>query len=71
MQARGFEPQAVHCVRLLQSHWRLAVLLKEWRSKAFPVHSGLPQGSPLSSLLYVVAAQPLASMLHAQADAGL
>ena len=61
MQALGFGPQAVRCVRLLQSNTRSAVLFNGWRSDSFSVRSGLPQGSPLSPLLYVIAAQPLAS----------
>ena len=71
MQVLGFGPQAVRCVHLLQSNTRSAVLFNGWRSDSFSVRSGLPQGSPLSPLLYVIAAQPLASALRAQAASGL
>ena len=71
MQALGFGPQAVRCVQLMQANTQAAVMFNGWRSPHFPVRSGLPQGSPLSPLLYVLAAQPLSSMLRQQAEAGL
>ena len=71
MQGLGFGVQAVRCVQLMQANTRAAVLFNGWRSPQFPVRSGLPQGSPLSPLLYVLAAQPLSSLLRQQADAGL
>ena len=71
MQALGFGPQAVRCVELMQTNTQAAVLFNGWRSPQFPVRAGLPQGSPLSPLLYVLAAQPLSSMLRQQAEEGL
>ena len=71
MQALGFGEQAVRCVQLMQANTEAAVLFNGWRSPQFPVRGGLPQGSPLSPLLYVLAAQPLSSMLWQQAAAGL
>ena len=42
-----------------------------WRSASFPERSGVQQGSPLSPLLYVLAAQPLASHLRHQTRQGV
>ncbi|KAL3155634.1 hypothetical protein ABBQ32_012668 [Trebouxia sp. C0010 RCD-2024] len=42
-----------------------------WRSTSFPERSGVQQGSPLSPLLYVLAAQPLASHLRRQCQLGV
>ena len=42
-----------------------------WRSASFPERSGVQQGSPLSPLLYVIAAQPLASHLRHQSRLGV
>ena len=42
-----------------------------WQSASFPEASGVQQGSPLSPLLYVIAAQPLASHLRLQAQLGV
>ena len=71
MQALGFGPQAVRCTRLMQTGTSSSVLFNGWRSPVFPVRSGLPQGSPLSPVLYVIAAQPLSSLLTQQARSGL
>ena len=45
--------------------------LQCWRSASFPEHSGVQQGSPLSPLLYVIAAQPLVSHPRRQSHLGL
>ena len=42
-----------------------------WRSTSFPERSKVQQGSPLSPLLYVIAAQPLASHLRRQSQLGV
>ena len=42
-----------------------------WQSASFPERSGVQQGSPLSPLLYVLGAQPLASHLRRQARLGI
>ena len=41
------------------------------QSASFPERSGVQQGSPLSPLLYVIAAQPLASHLRRQSQLGV
>ena len=42
-----------------------------WQSASFPERSGVQQGSPLSPLLYGLAARPLASHLRHQARHGI
>ena len=71
MQTLGFGPQAVRCAGLMQTGTEAAVLFNGWRSPSFAVRNGIPQGSPLSPLLYVIAAQPLSSLLTAQAAAAV
>jgi hypothetical protein len=41
-----------------------------WRTTSFPMDTGLFQGSPLSPLLWVVAAQPLFSHMRRLANTG-
>jgi hypothetical protein len=64
MRALGFGPKAVQWVRLLLAGTRACVTYNNFYSRQFDVVSGVAQGSPLSPLLYVIAAQPLASRLR-------
>lgn len=70
MQALGFGPDARRWVSLLHDGMHARVRYNGWLSPTFTVRSGLAQGSPLSPLLYVAAAQPLAAHLRAQVRTG-
>jgi hypothetical protein len=61
MQALGMPEGAVRWVDLLLGGTRGLVMYNGHLSRAFAIRSGCAQGSPLSPLLYVIAAQPLAS----------
>ena len=63
MQSLGFPQQAVRWVQLMLAGTRAAVMYHGHISPWFDVLSGAAQGSPLSPLLYVLAAQPLAAQL--------
>ena len=64
MGALGFGARACRWVDVLLGGSLARVSFNGWRTDAFPVLSGVPQGSPLSPLLYVIAAQPLASRMR-------
>lgn len=64
LDAQGFGPQARKWVRLIHSGLGARVRFNNWLSPHFPVSSGVAQGSPLSPLLYILAAQPLAAHLR-------
>ena len=64
MQALGFGSNARRWVRLLHSDLFARVRYNNWLTSPFPVDNGLAQGSPLSPLLYILAAQPLAAHLR-------
>lgn len=69
MRAMGFPRRAVLWVQVLLAGTCAQVSLNGHYTDAFPVRRGVQQGSPLSVLLYVIAAQPLAAALrraHAQ-----
>lgn len=68
MAAVGFGPGAQRWVHLLHSGTTARVAFNGWHTAAFPVASGVFQGSPLSPLLFVLAAQPMAA--HARMLAG-
>ena len=70
MAALGFGPAARRWVSLLHDGLQCRVRYNGWLSPSFPVSSGLAQGSPLSPLLYVAAAQPLAAHLRQEARLG-
>jgi exonuclease III len=70
MAALGFGPAARRWVSLLHDGLQCRVRYNGWLSPSFPVNSGLAQGSPLSPLLYVAAAQPLAAHLRQEARLG-
>jgi exonuclease III len=71
MTAFGFGPRAVAGVRLMLQGTCASVLYNGHRSRTFPVNRGLAQGSPLSPLLYVLIAQPLASRLRKLQQTGM
>src|SRR5207253_3911843 len=64
MGALGFGPGACRWVDVLIGGSVARVAFNGWRTALFPVLSGVPQGGPLSPLLYVIGAQPLASRLR-------
>lgn len=64
MQALGFGPRACRWVTILHQDLRSQVRFNSWLTPSFPVSSGLAQGSPLSPLLFILAAQPLAAHLR-------
>jgi len=64
MRALGFGPAALRWVGLLLEGSEAQVVLNGHRSRRFPVLAGVAQGSPLSPLLYVMQAQPLAARLR-------
>ena len=64
MHALGFGAGATRWVSILLAGTQAAVLLNGFRSPLFNIYSGLSQGSPLSPILYIIAAQPLASYLR-------
>lgn len=68
MAAVGFGPGAQRWVHILHSGTTARVAFNGWHTAAFPVASGVFQGSPLSPLLFVLAAQPMAA--HARMLAG-
>lgn len=70
MAALGFGPGARRWVDLLLHATTARIMYSGWRTPLFPVSSGVPQGSPLAPLLYVIAAQPLASRLRSLASLG-
>ena len=70
MAALGFGPAARRWVSLLHDGLQCRVRYNGWLSPLFPVSSGLAQGSPLSPLSYVAAAQPLAAHLRQEARLG-
>ena len=71
MQRLGFGTSACRWVDLLHTQLTARVRSNGWHSPAFPVDTGLAQGSPLSPLLFVIAAQPLAAHLRFQALSGV
>lgn len=69
MRAQGFPRRAVLWVQVLLAGTLARASLNGHYTDAFPVRRSVQQGSPLSVLLYVIAAQPLAAALrraHAQ-----
>jgi hypothetical protein len=60
----GFGPTARAWVSLLLRGTCAQVMCNRWPTRVFPVSRGLAQGSPLSPLLYVLIAQPLAARLR-------
>ena len=61
MAAVGFAAGSRRWVHLLHSGTTAKVAFNGWHTSAFPVRSGVFQGSPLSPLLFTLAAQPMAA----------
>jgi hypothetical protein len=70
LQRMGFPAQALRWVRLMLAGTRAGVLYHGYMSPWFEVLSGAAQGSPLSPVLYILAAQPLAAKLRQLQVAG-
>jgi hypothetical protein len=66
----GSPTQALRWVRLMLAGTRAGVLYHGYMSPWFEVLSGAAQGSPLSPVLYILAAQPLAAKLRQLQAAG-
>ena len=62
MEALGIPAAARRWVSLLLEGTRGLVVFNGHTSRPFPITAGCAQGSPLSPLLYVITAQPLAAM---------
>ncbi len=68
MSNMGFGERACKWVSIMLENTSATAAFNGWQSSSFPERSGVQQGSPLSPLLYVLAAQPLASHLRHQAQ---
>jgi hypothetical protein len=66
----GFGPHMQRWVRLLTSDGSSRVVVNGHVSDPFPVRNGLPQGSTLSPVLWVMQLEPLTSYLHHLVSAG-
>jgi hypothetical protein len=64
LERLGVGPHARRWIRLLLAGTHASVSFAGVPSRSFAIRSGAAQGSPLSPLLYVVAAQPLAAALR-------
>jgi len=62
----GFGQRARRWVSMMLQNTTATAAFNGWRSASFPERSGVQQGSPLSPLLYVLAAQPFASHIRHQ-----
>ncbi|MDE1906295.1 MAG: reverse transcriptase family protein, partial [Rhodospirillales bacterium] len=64
-RALGCGRQAMRWVDMLLAPRTTRVAFNGWLSRAFVVNNGVPQGDPLSPLLYLIALQPLSAALRA------
>lgn len=71
MSSMGFGHNACKWVSIMLQNTTATAAFNGWQSGSFPERSGVQQGSPLSPLLYVLGAQPLASHLRRQAQLGI
>jgi exonuclease III len=71
MHAMRFGPQAIAVVRCLLEGSSAVCMYNGHLTRSFPVSSGVAQGSPLSPLLYVLAAQPLAARIRQLKEEGV
>lgn len=70
LEAMGFRTAMLRWIALLLEGTRAIVSFGGVASRVFAVRSGAAQGSPLSPLLYVAAAQPLSAALRRLQAAG-
>ena len=70
LQRMGFPAHALRWVQLMLAGTRAGALYHGYMSPWFEVLSGAAQGSPLSPVLYILAAQPLAAKLRQLQEAG-
>ena len=70
MQRMAFPAQAIRWVGLLLKGTEGRILYNGFFSRQFAVQSGVAQGSPLSPLIYAIAAQPLAARMRQLQQAG-
>ena len=71
MHSMGFGQKACKWVNIMLANTSASATFNGWHSASFSERSGVQQGSPLSPLLYVLGAQPLASHLRQQAQQGV
>jgi exonuclease III len=64
-ESMGLPPSITVWLHRLTDGTQARVCVNGWVSDAFAVETGVPQGSPLSPLLWVMQLQPLASALQA------
>lgn len=70
VEAMGFGPNMQLWLRLLTADGTARVAVNGLLSSPFPVRNGLPQGSTLSPVLWVLQLEPLTSYLHHLVQSG-
>ena len=71
MEALGLPAPAQRWINILLQGSRAQIVFNGFSSRTFPVLAGCAQGSPLSPLLYVISAQPLAARCRQLQRTGL
>jgi len=69
-ESMGLPPSLIVWLHRLIDGTQARVCVNGWVTDAFAVETGVPQGSPLSPLLWVMQLQPLASALQVQQREG-
>ena len=64
LQTFGFGPRWLLAIQSLVQNLRASVLVNGFRSLTFSIQQGLPQGDPLSPLLYNIILEPLLAHLR-------
>src|ERR1700678_2621934 len=59
----GFGPKWITAIKTLHSNLTGSVMVNGFKSQMFEIQQGLPQGDPLSPLLYNIILEPLLSTL--------